>query len=54
VPEKSQPARLRTLGDIMSESVGDNISECLGDFVGISSEKERRRVHAHTVWRERK
>src|ERR1700726_4702532 len=37
MPQKFQPARLRTLGDIMSESMGDNISESLGGFVGIGS-----------------
>lgn len=36
MPQKSQPARLQTLGDIMSESMGENISESLGGFVGIS------------------
>jgi hypothetical protein len=37
MPQKFQPATLRTLGDIMSESMGDNISESLGGFVGIGS-----------------
>jgi type IV secretory pathway TraG/TraD family ATPase VirD4 len=37
MPQKIQPARLRTLGDNMSESMGEYISESLGDFVGIST-----------------
>jgi hypothetical protein len=37
MPQKFQPARLRTKGDNMSESTGENISESLGDFVGIGT-----------------
>jgi len=37
MPQKFQPARLRTLGDNMSESMGEYISESLGDFVGIGT-----------------
>ena len=49
MPQKSQPARLRTLGDIMSESMGDNISESLGGFVGIGSSSVIARCEAAEV-----
>ncbi len=37
MPQKFQPARLRTLGDDIPESMGEYISESLGAFVGIGN-----------------